>query len=270
MNLILPEIAAIGIYNSQIAAKNKTITKNRKTTMFEIEIPIEEGGTSYINNEEMPIRPDTLICAKPGQLRHSGLPFKCYYIHIIIREGDLYDRLMDLPNFIKTDQYERYLELFKKLCKYTETVLEDDELILHSLILELIHTLIGDSQKRTFRERVKNSNYEAVEKAMKFIKENLTSDLSLHAIADHTGFSPVHFHNCFKASTGKTVHEYVEEQRIKKAANLLVTTDRTLTEIAYECGFSSQSYFSFAFKRKMGQTPREYAREIFNQYEKKR
>ena len=46
MDIILPEIVAAGIYNSRIAVKDKLITKNRKTTMFEIEIPIEKGGIS--------------------------------------------------------------------------------------------------------------------------------------------------------------------------------------------------------------------------------
>ncbi len=267
MKLSLPEIVSIGIYNSQIAAKNKVITKNRKTTMFEIEIPVEEGGISYINSEEMPIEPNMVICAKPGQIRHTKLPFKCYYIHIIVREGGLYDSLMDIPNFVKTDKYKKYYGIFKELSKYYDTAVENDEIILHSLILELIYTLICDSRKTVLQERIKNSNYVAIEKVIKFIKENLTADLSLEAIADYAGFSPVHFHNCFKASTGRTLHEYVEEQRIKKAANMLLTTDNTLTEIAYECGFSSQSYFSYAFKRRMNLTPREYTKQIFSRYE---
>ena len=99
-----------------------------------------------------------------------------------------------------------------------------------------------------------------------YIKENLTEDLSLKKLSQFAGFSPIHFHNCFKASTGITLHEYVEEQRIKKAANMLITTDYTLAEIAYECGFSSHSYFSYAFKRKMNKTPREYAKEVFERY----
>ena len=46
----LPKLVAAGIYDSRIAAKNVAISKNRKTTMFEIEIPIESGGFSYINS----------------------------------------------------------------------------------------------------------------------------------------------------------------------------------------------------------------------------
>ena len=75
MELKLPDIVAIGIYNSTFAVKNKVITKNRKTTMFEIEIPIEKGGVSYINSDNMAIEPDMIICAKPGQMRCTKLPF---------------------------------------------------------------------------------------------------------------------------------------------------------------------------------------------------
>lgn len=267
MGMNLPDIVAIGIYNSNFAVKNKVITKNRKTTMFEIEIPIEKGGISYINAEKMPIEPDMIICAKPGQLRHTKLPFKCYYIHFMVTDGKLYDNLMDIPNYVKTNKYKAYYEIFKKMCNYYDSAIESDEIILHSLVLELIHNLIRDSKKRSLHKLIKKNNYKAIENTINYIKENPAADLSLETIASKAGFSPIHFHNVFKASTGKTLREYVEEQRIKKAANMLITTDHTLSEIAYECGFSSQSYFSYAFKHKTGKTPRKYAKEIYERYE---
>ena len=267
MDIILPEIVAAGIYNSQIAAKNKTITKNRKTSMFEIEIPIEEGGISYINSEERHIAPDIVICAKPGQIRHTRLPFKCYYIHMILNTGTLYDILTDIPVFIATKKQEEYRKIFEGLSRHSDSPLESDRIKMFSLILELVYLLDKDSKKQLYRDRLKSGNYEIIENVIEHIKENLTSDLSLSAVASYASLSPIHFHNCFKAATGKTLHEYVEEQRIKKAAGLLVSTDLTLTEISYECGFSSQSYFSYAFKRKMKITPREYAKEIYRHYD---
>lgn len=267
MDIILPEIVAAGIYNSQIAVKDKTITKNRKTTMFEIEIPIEEGGISYIDSEERHIGPDILICAKPGQIRHTRLPFKCYYIHMILNTGTLYDILTDIPVFIETKKPEEYRKIFEELCRHSYSPLEIGRIKVFSLILELIYLLDKDSKKQLYRDKLKGGNYEIIENVIKYIKENLTSDLSLKAVASYASLSPIHFHNCFKAATGKTLHEYVEEQRIKKAAGLLVSTNSTLTEISYECGFSSQSYFSYAFKRKMKMTPREYAKEIYRRYD---
>ena len=100
-NAILPEIISIGIFNAQLAIKNRLVSKNRKTTMFEIELPIEDGGVSYIDDDVRAISKNTVIVARPGQLRHTRLPFKCYYVHIIVKEGEIFDYLMNLPNFIE-------------------------------------------------------------------------------------------------------------------------------------------------------------------------
>lgn len=269
MNIVLPDIVSAGIYNSSLAAKNKFISKNRKATMFEIEIPIEKGGTSYIDAEEAAITEDLVICAKPGQTRHTKFPFKCYYIHMILKEGALYDMLMKTPSFMKTDKQDKYIEIYKKLCRYYDSGIKEDEIILQGLILELVHTIRRDSKKAEINSTKNGSNYKVIEKAIKYINENLSSDLSLEKVSAYVGLSPIHFHSSFKCAIGKTLRTYVEEKRIKMASDMLITTDCTLTKIAYDCGFSSQSYFSYAFKRKMKLTPREYARKIFSQYEEK-
>ena len=266
--IILPEIVAIGIYNAQLAVKNREVTKNRKTTMFEIELPFEDGGISYINSESRPVTEDIVICAKPGQIRHTRLPFKCYFIHMIVKEGELYDMLMNIPSYVKIENREYYKDIFTRLCGYYDTHLYRDQIIIQSLILQLIHQLFTSARSQTYSDKTKNSNDEVIKSVIQYIKDNISGDLSLSAVASYASFSPIHFHNCFRASTGKTLREYVEEQRIQKAINLLISTDLTLSEIAYECGFSSQSYFSYAFKQRMKVTPREYASEVFKRYER--
>ena len=261
------EVIAAGIYNIELAAKGRAVTKNRKTVMFEIELPLSDGGTSYINSQEHAIESDTLICAKPGQIRHTRAPFSCYYLHVMVKPGELYDALMDLPNFIKTDKSEKYLALFKRFCKHYGKGTLSDEMICQSITLEIFYYLIADTVRTTEREQVKTNNYATIESTVAYIKENLTADLSLEALADRAGFSSIYFHKCFRTSVGMTIREYVEAQRIKRATMLLVQSNMTLTEIAYECGFSSQSYFSFAFRRKMGMTPREYSARLLEMYE---
>ena len=186
---------------------------------------------------------------------------------MILNTGTLYDILADTPVFIETKRSAEYRRIFEGLNKNSNSPLEIDRIKAFSLVLELVYLLDQDSKKQLYRDRLKSGNYEIIENVIKYIKENLTSDLSLNAVASYASLSSIHFHNCFKAATGKTLHEYVEEQRIKKAAGLLVSTDLTLTEISYECGFSSQSYFSYAFKRKMKMTPREYAKEVYKRYD---
>lgn len=264
--MILPDIKTIGIYNSQIIGPSNKVTKNRKTRMFEIELPIDDGGISYIDSECMPISPNMVICAKPGQIRHTKFPFKCYYIHITLEKGYLYDTVMSFPNFFKVRNPDHYKDIFVKLCKYYDTRTKRDEIIQQSLILELIYTLGKERNIQIQNGKYKNNNL-VIETALTYIKKNLTEDLSLEKVSAYVSLSPIHFHNYFKSAVGKTLHEYVEEQRIRNAINLLLTTDMTLTQIAYNCGFSSQSYFSYVFKRKMNTTPRKYVEKLNDMYE---
>ena len=264
--MILPEIITVGIYDSRIVAKNTVISKNRKTSMFEIELPIENGGVSYIDSNSAQINTNMLICAKPGQVRHTKFPFKCYYIHMIIKDSTLYNELMNTPSFLQSIKNDKYAEIFKSLIKYHNTLSQKDEIILQSLVFKLIHTIINDSNK-TAKINHLNTNCTTIENSLKYIKENLTEDLSLENVAEKMSLSPVYFHNIFKKSVGMTLRDYVEEQRLKKAINLLTSTNYSLTQIAYECGLSSQSYFSYVFKRRMKTTPRDYVKEIYNKYE---
>ena len=264
--MYLPEIIAVGIYNSQNIAKTPAVSIPRKTMRFEIELPMEDGGVSHIDSGERAIRPNTLICAKPGQLRHTTFPYKCYFLHINIPGGSLYDALTQTPDFIQTLRYDHYRRLFTKLIHYYHTA-SGNEILLQSLVLELIHTIRQDGAHPARQTDGNLRHDRLVEKAVAYIKADLTQDLHLEQVASYVSLSPIHFHNRFKAATGTTLREYVEQQRIKKAIDLLMTTDWSLTRIAFEAGFSSQSYFSFVFKRKMGLTPREYIRQMYRKYE---
>ena len=253
----LPQIELVGIYNSQLLGPDNHTTKRRNVTLFEIELPIDEGGLAYIDNECVPIRPNMIICAKPGQVRNTKYPFKCYYVHLFLEHGYLYDTLMEFPSFFSLDHTEPYLRIFKKLCKYYETRTKQDEIMQQSLILELIHLLCIEKKSFVSGSIPKRNRFD-INNALKYIKENLTEDLSLQAVSTYMNYSPIHFHNTFKKVVGATLHEYVEEQRIKAAINMLLTTDLNLTEIAMQCGFSSQSYFSYVFKRQYGISPTKY------------
>lgn len=263
----LPEIVAVGVYNSHVAARNTAISKNRKTSLFEIELPLSREGVSYINDSAMPITTDLLICAKPGQVRHTKFPYKCYFVHMMLSEGVLYDTLMGLPYYIKTEKREIYADFFEKIIRCYNAFTAENEILLQSLVLELIYTLSQDAAKAAGKDKVTGAYTPTIEKTLTYIKNHLTEDLRLETVAMSMSVSPIHFHNSFKAAVGKTLHQYVEEQRIKKAINLLMTTDYSLTKIAFECGFSSQSYFSYAFKRKMNKTPRDYVKDIYKEYD---
>ena len=83
---------------------------------------------------------------------------------------------------------------------------------------------------------------------------------SLEELVREIGVSRRHFFRAFKQSTGKTPHSYVAEHRLKRAVDLLRTTDLSATDIALGCGFASSSHFTVAFKQALGTGPSEFRR----------
>ena len=94
------------------------------------------------------------------------------------------------------------------------------------------------------------------------IREHLTDDLSLEALAQVAAFSPFHFHRIFTSLTGETINQCVEGQRLERAAALLKATPQMpIMDAALEAGFTSASVFSRAFKARFGISPRQWNRE---------
>lgn len=266
MNIKFLEIVAAGIYNCENDVKGCNETKNRRTKVFELEIPLEKGGVSYINDEAHIITPKTVICAKPEQLRHTRLPIKCFYIHFIVYDGILFNLLTEMSCFTDIDNTDGIYSIFREIIAYSESASARDGIMLQSRVLELVCTL--SKAAKIHGMGVKRNSGKIIDRIIEYINEHITEDLSLKTLARQACISPIHFHNCFRASIGRTVHEYVEEQRIKKAKALLLTSDMTLADIAYRTGYSSQSYFSYAFRRKTGMTPREYVKTELKRYER--
>ena len=265
-NLKLPEIVAVGIFDATTYFAPRKITKNRKTSMFEIEIPIEAGGYSVVDEDKTKIEPNLIICAKPGQIRHTELPFRCYFVHLMIDEGLVFDTLNRLPNHFSTSRPEKYIKLFEDMYKFFESGVESDLLMLQSLILKLVYMIDRDAEKIRAEGSKKGGKDLLTEKAIRFIEDNFTSKICLEDIAAHVSLSSIHFHHRFRNATGKTPHDYVLDKRIKKAENMLVTTNMSVSQIAYECGFSSQAYFTYSFKKHKGMSPREYTKKVYERY----
>src|SRR5882757_8154134 len=89
-----------------------------------------------------------------------------------------------------------------------------------------------------------------------YVQSNLHGNLGVAEIARVAFKSLYYFGKLFKRSTGQTIHQYVLEQRVRRAQSLLSTTDIGLTEIACSVGLPNQSHFTTVFKTKFGVTPR--------------
>jgi AraC family transcriptional regulator len=91
--------------------------------------------------------------------------------------------------------------------------------------------------------------------AMEFITANLDRDLHLDEIARQLSLSPFHFARAFRSSTGQTPYQYLLDQRMERAKQLLRTSDWPVQQIAEMAGFGSPVNFIRAFRQRTGQTP---------------
>lgn len=106
-----------------------------------------------------------------------------------------------------------------------------------------------------------NNYFERIEQSILFIEENLTDAFSLEQVAQRGCFSLYHFHRVFHAVVGNSLKEYIRNRRLSYGAELLVTTDTKISEIAAECQYETPESFSRAFKLHFAVTPIEYRRK---------
>ena len=98
-----------------------------------------------------------------------------------------------------------------------------------------------------------------LERVMQFIDENISdSDISVGDLAAAAAVSRSGLQRKLKQTMGITPQDLLREARIKRACQLLRTSDKTVAEVAYACGFSDPKYFSKCFKQSTGKTPSEY------------
>ncbi|MEO1408077.1 MAG: AraC family transcriptional regulator, partial [Pseudomonadota bacterium] len=95
-----------------------------------------------------------------------------------------------------------------------------------------------------------------------FIDNKLSSNFSLSELATVLDRNPMQMARAFKATTGETPYRYVLLRRIEHARTLLTSSSMTLAEIAYECGFASQSHMTTVFSDKLGITPGRYRKAV--------
>ncbi len=100
-----------------------------------------------------------------------------------------------------------------------------------------------------------------VRKAMAYIHERYTEQLTREDLARHVNASEGHLARCFRQETGITPMAYLNRYRVSQAKMILTTTGQSITEVAMTVGFCDNNYFSRVFRQEVGCSPLVYRRE---------
>jgi AraC-like DNA-binding protein len=130
--------------------------------------------------------------------------------------------------------------------------IHDEEALCHWLT-EMLERLMDG-----IRDNRKYPNTALLENGLRYMEKRLHEEVGRDDAAKAACLSPSHFSRLLKEQTGKTFTELLNDFRVNKARELLARTDQPILAIALDCGFCDQSWFTKAFRRATGLTPREY------------
>ena len=107
-----------------------------------------------------------------------------------------------------------------------------------------------------------NGTRNAVERVETYIRLHLSNSLSVEELAGIAHLSPTHLSRLFKKKHNRTLVDYITEQRILAARKYLEENRLSVSAVASKTGYNNYSYFTKAFKKVTGMTPREYRQKI--------
>ena len=136
-----------------------------------------------------------------------------------------------------------------------------------ALLLELLEELANSKELREiaspgFEHRTGGAGADRIGRVCEHIEEHLGKPLYTAELARLTNLSESAFSRLFKKSTGRTVPRYINELRVARACRLLVETQRTVNQIARDCGYVSLANFQHQFQSLEGRSPQEYRRAV--------
>lgn len=227
------------------------ITPRRTVTFYEIELYLKGNGATFINNLKLSHKKNRLVFAKPGNIRFSTGSFECFAIHFTCSDLEMREFLNALPSFTDLDSEAAYVvaEIIKSGIENAPQVLKS-----HKDVFDILSLAFSESSSKTD----KNTSipyYKNVMTAKDFIDSNFNRQITLADIAEGTYLSANFLRDKFTQIIGTSPHKYLCEIRLSMACKLLSTTSMPISDIADECGFKSQSYMNYAFKKEFHCTP---------------
>ena len=220
---------------------------------------MKDGNCRYfIDDRSFDVEPGDLIFIPKGIIHrtnyttasHSRLLINFTEVYI---PADVLSLLSESRYLYRSREIARKVEeLFNKIEK--EYVNTDDfsKSLLRCYTAEMFYLILrypGNLEEAT-------TGNELIDSIVKYIKHNYMSDIKLSTVAKMKSVSQEHLSRTFKSCTGFGFNEYVTLLRLRRAEEMIKNEpNKTISEIAYECGFNDGNYFSYKFKKMYGMSP---------------
>ena len=167
------------------------------------------------------------------------------------------------PHLTSLDSLKRMLSLLEKEIKGSDFA---GAIMANSLFVQLIISInrlyIKDDEQV---KKIEVQYDESILKMVQYINSNIEKDLSIDFLSSKFFINKYYLMHKFKASTGYTIHNYINNKRLIKATEL-IKSGICMSEVAQLCGFNDYSSFVRAFKKHFEMSPKKYLKQINSLY----
>ncbi len=254
------------LFEKRIGNKNYKHTGNHYHNYFEIYYMKKGSCCYFIDNKIYNVATHDIIVIPNGVI-HNATYQDYDYERLLLQfdnefiNTELFSMLQNLlkQHIYRPGNYKEIEEILDKIeFEYKKNDMVSEELIKCHLTELFSYIIRNESCYMTNDEQ--NNNL-VIEDIIIYINKNFSSQLTLDTMSEKTGFSKFYFSKFFKKSTGLGYKEYLLMIRMKEAKKLLSSTNETISNIAFLCGFNDSNYFSTIFKKTNSISPNTYRKK---------
>ncbi len=168
----------------------------------------------------------------------------------------------------KNSAYDKLRHQMKEIIRYYYNQGQSDKCYLQSLYYQMLHILIANFMVKTDEAKIlfdNNAEKERISQIQSYIQGHYQAAISLNDLAEKMYLSTAYLSKYIKKKFGMTFVDYLNNIRLFHAVDELVYTNKSLTHIAMDNGFSTSSAFNKSFKKVFNMSPGEYRKSAISQ-----
>jgi AraC-like DNA-binding protein len=280
ISLLTNDFLHIDIRNDPTLASPYTQSYRHAHPELELVLVLEGFGKRVIGNKIETFQPGDMVFIG-SQVPHLWLSDPCYYdeksdlsssVVVAYINPQVFQQL-----FNAVREFDRIKEMIKQAADGIRIFGRTREIIAEKLLthtsktgyerveifLQIMH-LISTTGEKSFiakseHSKIDDFNSDRLVEVIKFVKDNLNEDITLKQVAGIAYMTEQSFCRYFKNRTRKNFFQYLEELRMSKAGELLMqSSELSIADIAYTCGYKSSSHFCRIFRIHYSQSPYQY------------
>ncbi len=242
--------------------------------LFDYELIVVTEGTLYLRymDEDFVVESGEYLILPPSKSKRTGTRkayCSFYWIHFTVDLGPFPARIFPgemvsykkgdcilVPQISTVPKLEKMIVQMKQIQDLERNNYPD--ITLNASTTALITELYGQLITETPSEEDPLDNRQIYSDIVDYIHRNISKNIKIGEIADAFGYSPKYLSHLFSKIRGISLKQFILAQKIETASFYLSDSDRTITDIAAEVGFSDVHNFSRTFKKVTGLTPSAY------------